>query len=51
LPNGLPNPESEVSLATKHAGDLAYKVLEEINVRPGVSYSAKITNTNEELFS
>jgi molybdopterin-containing oxidoreductase family iron-sulfur binding subunit len=45
------NPESEVSKATKRAGELAYKVLEEINVRPGVSYSAKIINTNEELFS
>ena len=47
----LNNPESEVSQATKNAGALAYKVLEEINVRPGVSYSAKITNSNEELFS
>jgi len=26
-------------------------VLEEINVRPGVNYSAKIHNGNEELFS
>jgi len=47
----LNNPESEVSKATKYAGDLAFKVLEEINVRPGVSYSAKVINTNEELFS
>jgi len=45
------NPESEVSKANKHAGDLAFKVVEEINVRPGVSYSAKVINTNEELFS
>jgi len=47
----LNNPESEVSKANKSAGDLAYKVLEEINVRPGVNYSAKIHNANEELFS
>jgi len=47
----LNNPESEVSKANKAAGDLAYKVLEEINVRPGVNYSAKIHNGNEELFS
>lgn len=47
----LNNPESEVSQSTKNAGALAYKVLEEINVRPGVSYSAKINNGNEELFS
>jgi hypothetical protein len=26
-------------------------VLEEINVRPGVQYSAKIHNGNEELYS
>jgi len=47
----LNNKDSQVSRATKDAGDLAYKVLEEINVRPGVSYSAKVNNTNEELFS
>ncbi len=47
----LNNPESEVSKASKNAGALAYKVLEEINVRPGVNYSAKIHNANEELFS
>jgi molybdopterin-containing oxidoreductase family iron-sulfur binding subunit len=47
----LNNPSSEVSKATKNAAELAYKVLEEINVRPGVSYSAKVINTNEELFS
>ncbi len=47
----LNNPESEVSKANKDAGTLAYKVLEEINVRPGVNYSAKIHNANEELFS
>ena len=47
----LNNPESEVSKANKNAGVLAYKVLEEINVRPGVQYSAKIHNGNEELFS
>lgn len=47
----LNNPDSEVSKAGKAAGALAYKVLEEINVRPGVQYSAKIHNANEELFS
>jgi MoCo/4Fe-4S cofactor protein with predicted Tat translocation signal len=47
----LNNPDSEVSKANKAAGALAYKVLEEINVRPGVQYSAKIHNANEELFS
>jgi MoCo/4Fe-4S cofactor protein with predicted Tat translocation signal len=47
----LNNPESEVSKANKSAGALAYKVLEEINVRPGVQYSAKIHNANEELYS
>jgi molybdopterin-containing oxidoreductase family iron-sulfur binding subunit len=47
----LNNPESAVSKATKTAGTLAYKVLEEINVRPGVVYTAKVHNTNEELFS
>ncbi|MEO6036945.1 MAG: 4Fe-4S dicluster domain-containing protein, partial [Saprospiraceae bacterium] len=47
----LNNPESEVSKAGKSVGALAYKVLEEINVRPGVTYSAKVHNSNEELFS
>ena len=47
----LNNPESEVSKANKSAGALAYQVLEEINVRPGVQYSAKIHNANEELYS
>lgn len=47
----LNNPESEVNKAQKHAGALAYQVLEEINVRPGVRYSAKVHNANEELFS
>ncbi len=47
----LNNPDSEVSKLTKAAGDIAYKVLEEINVRPAVNYSAKITNSNEELYS
>ena len=45
------NPDSEVSKANKNAGALVYKVLEEINVVPGVNYSAKISNSNEELFS
>jgi molybdopterin-containing oxidoreductase family iron-sulfur binding subunit len=47
----LNNPESEVNKAQKNAGALAYQVLEEINVRPGVRYSAKVHNANEELFS
>ncbi len=47
----LNNPDSEVSKLTKAAGAIAYKVLEEINVRPAVNYSAKITNSNEELYS
>jgi molybdopterin-containing oxidoreductase family iron-sulfur binding subunit len=47
----LNNPNSEVSKAGKAAGALAYEVLEEINVRPGVQYSAKVHNANEELFS
>jgi molybdopterin-containing oxidoreductase family iron-sulfur binding subunit len=47
----LNNPDSEVSKLTKSAGEIAYKVLEEINVRPGVSYSAKVNNSNEELYS
>jgi len=47
----LNNPDSEVSKLTKGTAPLAYKVLEEINVRPGVSYSAKVNNSNEELYS
>jgi Fe-S-cluster-containing dehydrogenase component/anaerobic selenocysteine-containing dehydrogenase len=45
------NPDSAVSKALKGADELAYKVLEEINVRPVVNYSVIVTNTNEELFS
>ena len=47
----LNNPESEVSKARKEAGAIAYQVLEEVNTRPGVEYSAKVYNGNEELFS
>jgi molybdopterin-containing oxidoreductase family iron-sulfur binding subunit len=47
----LNNKNSEVNKVIKAADTLAFKVLEEINVRPGVSYSAKINNSNEELFS
>jgi molybdopterin-containing oxidoreductase family iron-sulfur binding subunit len=47
----LNNPDSAVNKATKAAEQLAYKVLEEINVRPAVNYSAKVTNANEELYS
>jgi len=45
------NPDSAVNKARKTAGALAYQVLEEINVRPVVQYSAKIHNSNEELVS
>lgn len=47
----LNDPDSEVSKLTKANAPVAYKVLEEINVRPGVSYSAKVNNSNEELYS
>lgn len=45
------NPNSEVSKARKAAEEFAYDILEEINVRPVVKYSAMITNANEELYS
>ncbi len=45
----LNNPDSEVNKAREAAGALAYQVLEEVNTRPGVHYSAKIRNANEEL--
>ncbi|HND86969.1 MAG TPA: TAT-variant-translocated molybdopterin oxidoreductase [Saprospiraceae bacterium] len=45
------DPNSAVSKARKAADELAYAVLEEINVRPVVKYSALVTNSNEELFS
>jgi molybdopterin-containing oxidoreductase family iron-sulfur binding subunit len=45
----LNNPESEVNKASEAVGALAYRVLEEINVRPGVQYSARIRNSNEEI--
>lgn len=45
------NPDSAVSKKIKEAGVLAYQVLEEINVKPGVRYGSKISNSNEELFS
>lgn len=45
------NPDSAVSKALKQADELAFKVLEEINVRPVVSYSVLVTNSNEELYS
>ena len=41
------DPESMVS--KKNANPLNYLVLEEINVAPGVTYSAKIINSNESL--
>ena len=40
------NEESEVSKYRKH--DLAYHVLEELNVRPNVTYIAKLRNTHSE---
>jgi molybdopterin-containing oxidoreductase family iron-sulfur binding subunit len=43
------NPNSEVNKRRINSGPLAYKVLEEINVRPGVHYTAKIHNNNEAL--
>lgn len=45
----LNNPESSVNKARKEAGVFAYKVLEEINVRPGVDYTAKVYNSNESI--
>jgi Fe-S-cluster-containing dehydrogenase component/anaerobic selenocysteine-containing dehydrogenase len=38
------NPKSAVNTLRKAAGPLAYKALEEINVRPTVDYTAKINN-------
>jgi molybdopterin-containing oxidoreductase family iron-sulfur binding subunit len=43
------NPNSEVNKRRNNSGPLAYQVLEEINVRPGVHYTAKIHNNNEAL--
>jgi molybdopterin-containing oxidoreductase family iron-sulfur binding subunit len=43
----LNNPDSAVVKARESAGALAYQALEEINVRPGVQYSAKIRNSND----
>ncbi|MBL1214536.1 MAG: TAT-variant-translocated molybdopterin oxidoreductase [Ignavibacteriae bacterium] len=40
------NPESEVSKYRKH--NLGYHVLEELNVRPNVTYLAKLRNTHSE---
>jgi molybdopterin-containing oxidoreductase family iron-sulfur binding subunit len=45
------NPDSAVSKAINADKALNYKVLEEINVRPIVDYTAKIRNSNETLFS
>ena len=43
------NPESELNKRRTNSGPLAYEVLEEINVKPGVSYTAKVRNSNEAL--
>lgn len=43
------NPNSEVNKLRNST--LVYQVLEEINVRPNVEYSAKVRNANEELFA
>jgi MoCo/4Fe-4S cofactor protein with predicted Tat translocation signal len=43
------NPNSELNKRRNNSGPLAYQVLEEINVRPGVHYTAKVHNTNEAL--
>ena len=40
------NPESEVSKYREH--NLGYHVLEELNVRPNVTYLAKLRNTHSE---
>ena len=45
------NKESALNEKIEDAGVLAYQVLEEINVRPGVRYAAKVNNKNEELNS
>jgi molybdopterin-containing oxidoreductase family iron-sulfur binding subunit len=43
------NPNSEINKRRNNSGPLAYQVLEEINVRPGVHYTAKVRNSNEGL--
>lgn len=45
----LNNPDSAVNKAAKTTEALTYQVLEEVNTRPGVRYSAKIRNANAEL--
>lgn len=45
----LNNPDSAVNIAAKTTEALTYQVLEEVNTRPGVRYSAKIRNANAEL--
>ncbi len=45
----LNDPDSQVNKAGKATEALTYKVLEEVNTRPGVQYSAKIRNANEAL--
>ena len=43
------NPDSEINKRRNTSGPLAYQVLEEINVRPGVHYTAKVRNSNTSL--
>jgi MoCo/4Fe-4S cofactor protein with predicted Tat translocation signal len=43
------NPNSELNQRRNNSGPLAYQVLEEINVRPGVHYTAKVHNSNTAL--
>jgi MoCo/4Fe-4S cofactor protein with predicted Tat translocation signal len=43
------NKDSELNKRMANSGPLAYQVLEEINVRPGVHYTAKVLNTNAAL--
>lgn len=43
------NPDSELNKRRNNSGPLAYQVLEEINVRPGVHYTAKVRNSNTSL--
>ena len=41
------DPASEVS--KREASSLAYRVLEELNVRPNVSYLAKVANPHPDV--
>tara|TARA_Y100000589_G_scaffold321339_1_gene352537 strand:- start:1267 stop:1512 length:246 start_codon:yes stop_codon:yes gene_type:complete len=45
----LNDPNSEVSRYMEH--ELEYKVMEELNVKPNITYMARIRNKNEEARS